>query len=412
MALNYLVYGLEKYGFMIIFLFCIGFFSPDLSPKLGLMFEASFKVTGSSKSNVVKQAFWICTFLFFIWRSFNCYFIYDQRKFNLFIAVLLLFLIALVSFTWSGFASLTLKRSIFQLIFCFSIIAAFYFTLHHNSLEKSLTIAGILILIMTGIAVVKGGGFSSGGALTGFAKGKNLLGQNIIVYMSLVILYLKVSEQYSQRLLILSAIFFVLLLLTQSKTCITLIIFFVLCTYLKALNRYIVPVFFLALCSVFIIMPSLSYYLGSYVHIGDYISPSAITGRGIIWGTLYQDLDFFNKISLGYGYGGYFNTGVTPAMFDDDWSFLNRISSSHNGYLDLLVQFGFTGSMLICAIMVFLYQGIRNYYLVCACLVPIIYNFTEAAFFRDQSVIWLLLLVIFAYSRAAPNAQPEVLEAR
>ncbi|WP_057832362.1 O-antigen ligase family protein [Colwellia sp. TT2012] len=398
----YFVRLLEKYGFALVLLFCFGFFTPDLTPKLGLMFEESYKASGDTKGNVVKQAFWLFMFFFFMWRSVKCPYVFDKRKAGLILVLLMLCGIALVSVLWSDFPQLTIKRSIFQMLFCFTVVTSLYFTLYHNNFEKCLVIASVLILLLTLVAVLKGTGFSTGGSLIGFSKGKNMLGQNIMVLLALMFLTLKMNVTSSRILIYLAAVFFVLLLMTQSKTSIMLFaLFSVLFKYLPNLSRLLIPSLFIVLCSIFILIPSFSYFFVDFIHIGNYISPSAITGRGLIWTTLYDDLDIYNKFYLGYGYSSYFQTGVVPLMFDDDWSYLKRIGSTHNGYIDILIQLGVIGSCAVMAIIIFIYKGINNNYLKIACIIPIIYNFTEATFMRDQTMMWFFTLIIFAISRAA-----------
>lgn len=396
----YYVQLLEKYGFSLVLLFCFGFFTPDLTPKLGLMYEEAYKATGSSQGNVVKQAFWVFVFVFFIWRSVKVPYVYDKRKGGLILMLLVLCGIAFFSILWSDFPKLTFKRVIFQTLFCFTVVTSLYFSLYHNKFQKNLTVVSILTLLLVLIAILNGAGFSTGGALVAFTKGKNMLGQNIMVLLVLIFLSFKMTERSNRSLFYLAGVFCVLLLMTQSKTSIALTMLFVISSnYFNRLTRLLIPILFVALCSLFIFIPTISYFLSDFIHVGDYISDEAITGRGIIWTTLYDDLYLYDKFYFGYGYGAYFNTGVVPIMFDDDWSFLKRIGSTHNGYIDMLIQLGIIGTSLILIILMFIYKGIKNHYLIIACIIPIIYNFTEAAFFRDQTMMWFFILTIFAISR-------------
>ena len=148
---------------------------------------------------------------------------------------------------------------------------------------------------------------------------------------------------------------------------------------------------------LFILIPSLSYFLGDITHAGQYLEPDAITGRGIIWDTLYYDLEYFSKFAFGYGYGAYFSNGSIPYFFDDDWSFLKHIASSHCGYIDVLIQYGLVFSLAVVICIYRLSSGIKNVWLSSAFIIPIIYNFTESTFLRDQSMMWLFAIVLFSY---------------
>jgi O-antigen ligase len=278
---------------------------------------------------------------------------------------------------------------------------SFFYALKHNSLEQILFYSGLLIVLLILLSVLTGAGFNRSLTLTGFSPGKNILGQNLLAYLILIFLYIKVNDKPSIKLTSLAFFFVFLLFLTTSKTSILLFCVFLFIGYvIPRFSRALIFIAFISLLTIFILIPCLSFYMGDIIHIGQYISQDAITGRGLIWDMLYIDLSFYQKMDFGYGYGTYFNTGVTPIMFDDPWSFLSRITSTHNGYIDMLMQFGFYGCLCILFVVCFLSKNIKNHWLISTLFIVVIYNFTEASFFRDYSMMWLITLVVFSYKNS------------
>lgn len=413
MNITRIVYFFEKYSFIIIILFTIGIFTPHLTPKMGLMDNDSFSVTKSlSGGNFVKQLLWLSLFVFLSWRSFQQK-IYTHIKWGMLCT--LLFMVgglALISALWSLYPLLTIKRALFQVILCFCVVTSFFFAKNHNSLEVSLVWGACLIIGMTLVSIVLGVGFS-GGSLAGFTKGKNLLGQSLLVYTALMYLQIKLFSQHLRHTRKLIVVLTILLIFTMSKTSIILLfLFFILGHTNLFLTKLVNSTAFISLIMIFIFVPTFSYFLGDYIHAGLYLDPSAITGRGIIWDTLYFDLDFFSKLSLGYGYGVYFGNGTIPYFFDDDWSFLKHIASAHSGYIDILLQYGLFFSSIIIFFIYRLSSGIKNNWLCAAFIIPIIYNFTESTFLRDQTMMWLFTIILFCYltSLKEQYLQPNVRE--
>lgn len=408
--INQIITFTEKYGFLLIFLFCFGFFSPDLTPKLGLMLDDSISIEDGSKGSLIKQVFWLFLFAFFVLRIYSCkHKILTVSKLRLLLVFALICSYCLLTAFWSDFPSLTIKRSIFQLIFCFTVVLSIYFVCYHKNLTNSILLVSYLILALIFVSILNGTGFDRVGALTGFSRGKNVLGQNILVLLGFLLICLKSTSSSKRYLTIICGVFFMLLIFTQSKTSIlTFLIFLFFINRPKIVSKVTVPIVFFSLVFIFIFLPAISAFFLDYTHIGLYISPEAITGRGMIWEMLYYDLHYFDKIAMGYGYSSYFNTGVVPFLFDDGWSFLSRINSAHNGFIDIFVQFGFFGSILIVLSLVYIYLGIKDKVLIACCIIPLINNITEATYLRDQNMVWLFVIVIFTLSRVGISAYKDI----
>ncbi|MCD2314910.1 O-antigen ligase family protein [Sphingomonas sp. IC-11] len=73
--------------------------------------------------------------------------------------------------------------------------------------------------------------------------------------------------------------------------------------------------------------------------------PAGFTGRTQIWTALirfYADYPLF-----GAGYGSFWDLGPTGPIFQYGKGWVTEISQGHNGYLDLLVQIGLPGTLLV-----------------------------------------------------------------
>ena len=138
--------------------------------------------------------------------------------------------------------------------------------------------------------------------------------------------------------------------------------------------------------------------MNDYQHIALYVDEDFFTGRGVVWDSLYYDLTFFDKITYGYGYGSYFGVGIIPFVLDDKYSFLQYISSAHNGYLELLLQFGVVGTFFIFICFIISMLKSNNRYFHAALIVPILHNVTESSVFRDANMAWFLMIVIIVSS--------------
>ncbi|GLQ30277.1 hypothetical protein GCM10007876_07550 [Litoribrevibacter albus] len=243
--------------------------------------------------------------------------------------------------------------------------------------------------------MVLGVAFAGDGALVGFTKGKNILAANLCVLVILIMFLVGQLgieiRKYGFLLFLITS----LLIMTMSKTNIAICfaLFFSLMFSVNKIKTALVLSYF-SLCMLFIFIPSVSYFFEGMWHLGLVLDPDALTGRGFIWDTLYYDLGFYEKVAFGYGYGSYFNVGVIPYFFDDGYSFIQYITSAHNGYIGLIMQFGFWLSLFVLLVFLLLLKDIGSRWQVTAIFVPLIHNITESSIYRDQNLIWMLFIVV------------------
>lgn len=393
-----LILFFEKYGFLLVLLYCLGTLSPDFSSKTSLMdLDLSELQKGQSGSNMTKQIFWISILSFYMTRIFSESFYKNFKKelhFCLGIGCAICF-ISILSVFWSLNPEITLKRSIFQFVFLSSVVLSFMFSFKHSTLANSVELSVIIVICLSLITILTKTGFTEGFALAGYLNSKNLLAINLMVLIVLRVLSQKLFSPEICSSNYLHYLVFFLLILTQSKTSIFLAILYI--ASINMLGNYSKPLITLlfACCFfVFIFIPSVSYYLNDFWHVALYLNDDELTGRGIIWDNLYYDMFFFSKVEWGYGYGSYFGVNQVPYFFDIEYSFLQFITSAHNGYIGLFIQFGFIGCIFLFSILFWVGKQFNHLLLTSALMIPIIHNITESSFYRDQNVVWFLFIIL------------------
>ncbi|UTW48991.1 O-antigen ligase family protein [Bacterioplanoides sp. SCSIO 12839] len=385
----------EKYGFCLVLLFCLGVFQADLTSKGGMM-EADFSQRMANKSggNFIKQLFWISFFLFYISRFFLVNSLASKELGKKLFWLLVLPSVALVSAIWAEQSSYVIKRSFFQLCFIFTVCLSFYYSYQRGGLYRSVVVAVCVVFLLTLISIALGAGFTPSGALSAYVAGKNVNAINLIVLIALVTLLI-VHMGARKELLWMTFGLMALLILTKSKTNIFIACLFFFLVWLRPVfSTPVVLSLFTGAVMLFVIVPLVTLTLNFEWNPGMSLEPDALTGRGFIWDTLYFDIKTFDKVLLGYGYGGYFGTGSIPFYFDDDFSFIKRITTAHNGYLELILQLGYILTLFVLCFIAYLIKGFSYGWQVSAMAIPIIHNLTESSIFRDQNMIWLLCLIV------------------
>ncbi|QFI37491.1 O-antigen ligase domain-containing protein [Moritella marina ATCC 15381] len=393
---------LEKYGLLFIMLFCLGVYTPDFTHKISMMDHELDVVTDSlAESNSFKQIFWVLLSMFFVFR-FIINTEMNKLKSVIINKMFLFFVICTIAFlsaSWSSYPMISMKRAIFQMLFCTSVSLALCFSYFHRSIEINLKCTAIICIVMILLSLIQGAGFNEDLNLAGYTKSKNTMGLNLAVLIIISHMWVKSLNIDSRFLYVTLGVLFVFLILTQSKTSIILCIGYFLLTQVSLSKiKVFMTVFSVLFFCVFILIPGISYHLSHYQHIALYVDADFITGRGVIWDALYYDLGFFDKITLGYGYGSYFGVGVIPFVLDDKYSFLQYISSAHNGYLQILLQFGLIGSSVLFIVFFMSMLNATNLYIHAALIIPIFQNVTESSIFRDANIAWFLMLMIILSS--------------
>ena len=394
-----------RYGFLLVLLSVCNIFSPDFSAKTMLTdLNLESMVDSQSGTNSIKQIFWAVLFLFFV--SQYVLFRFRNKHYKRFNKKLLLLiiigLVCIFSGLWSEYLFQSFKRSIFQILFISVICISAFYSVAYETFERSVKIATVLVLSFTIVSIALGIGFNAKGALAGYFQNKNTLAITVLSLLALnyliVMQNLSKSNKIDRQSWVLIFGLICCLLVSASKTNIFI---FLLLPIFHSLNLRILRLtavsIFLGLSFLFILMPISYLFTEHYIVLSDFVDDTFITGRGLIWKTIYYDLITFEKLTLGYGYGSYFGVPSIPYYFDDSLSFLRFINSAHNGYLELLIQFGIIFSCFIIFILgALIYSLQKKEYLVVA-MIPILQNITESSFLRDNLIYWFLFILIVIY---------------
>lgn len=381
----------ERYGMALVMLFVLDIFMPNLAPKGELLDrDLSAFMASTSGTNVLKQLFWIGMF-----GGYLMLHLLDRLRVlrQSFWGWILLAWLAVITATFtSEYFAISLKRALFQFIFLFVVFSATHYAYRNRTLRICVWFAGLVLIALSLLTVAAGVGLSSLG-LAGHTESKNVLG----AYLTALIIMTVVVEFIEGRKVPFSFLFkltlFALLILTQSKTSVAVLLLVLVMARSDLLLTLLSNLMmFSGFCLLFVFWPAISYELGGYWHLSQHVSQEFMTNRGIIWDACYYDLERFGKLLTGWGYGSYFGVPELPPAFDIKWSFLQYINSSHNGYINLLIQFGLFLSIPIYLALLGMIFHVRNLKLQAALMFPLIHNLTESSFLRDQHVVWFFFV--------------------
>lgn len=393
---------LERYSLWLILLFCLGLLEPQLAAKISLVeTDLDTQIAETSGGSILKQLLWGGLFLFFLLKHcLNTRVIAQGRKFSA--AMLLLICICfifLISALWASYPGLSVKRTIFQLIFVFTVMSSTLYCYHHGLIGKNIKYAAYSAFFLIIVSVALGTAFHPNGDMVAYAKGKNALGMNMLCICLMLVLLHKGMNEKLRNISYMIGFALVILLLSHSKTSMFILLLFVVLTQLSFLTqRWIMASLFVACVSCFIIYPSYMHYFGSMDLLLSTVPDESLTGRGFIWNTLYYDLHYFDKFGLGYGYGSYFGVPELPYFFDNRFSFLRFISSTHNGYLDMMLHVGTSLALFIMYIFFKVANYVKDTYFFAALILPVVHNFTESSVVKDDSMVWFFMIFIISYS--------------
>ncbi len=283
-------------------------------------------------------------------------------KKELFFSLFLLW--SLLSISWSPYPLVSLKR-LFQLFTSFVVISAFL--LHSTSPQQTLSSLKLVLslylpLSLLAILTVPGALDPVHHTWRALAVGKNYLGQFAV--LSCIIWAHAVSPALSIRNLLAYAMLGISLLLLVGSASMTALLTLLLLTAAAAVvfvdRRFetlgVGRSFLLSICVGLLIL-----FCGAFVLGVDPIveglsimeRDTTFTGRTDLWGDLLHLAA--NKPVLGYGYGGFWVIDPHNTLLTDFYeTYVYLPNQAHQGYLDVLIQTGGVGLLLL-ALMVIRY---------------------------------------------------------
>lgn len=395
---------IEKYGLLIVLMYCFGIFTPELGVKILLnQFDTTNMLESKSSGDLFKQVFWLaiaCAYFLIIKKKINnpkFIIVFKSMKIPL-LGFLIILLLCLMTTLWAKFDMLSTKRVLFQLILLFVLYSSFVLCFLNNTLSKVFASLLIAIISMTALSILMGGGVNSSNELAGFFTTKNMMGAALSSAFLLAYLVFYHEGTVTKYRYLLSFIF-ILLLLTASKTSILLIVLFLVLSRLpKVISQGVVIICGFGFISLFIVLPLVSYSLDNYWHVGMLVEQDFMTARGLIWEVVYRQLYFSDKLYQGFGYGSFFGTPERLSLFEDKYSFLQFIHSAHNGYLDIFAQLGVLSLGVLFILFKLILNSSQTIY-IAAATVPLIHNMSEPSFVNGQAIVWVLLvsIILLAY---------------
>ncbi|RYY87074.1 MAG: O-antigen ligase family protein [Chitinophagaceae bacterium] len=233
--------------------------------------------------------------------------------------------------------------------------------------------------------------------IQGLFSSPNNMGQ-FLAFAFIVVNFVERDRLPLPVLLALDAIIVYQLFQCDSMTSLSGCILIFICFRLRFLLK---PLFF-AVIALGLIVPHLNRIFGeSTASLGVNNRDMTFTGRTGVWDIMVSDLKAQDRITTGFGSGGYW-------MPEESFSPYNHIhelewwpGQGHNGYMDVLVMTGIVG---VCLLVFFLVSTIVSlfrrvpyeepvcYFLL---LIVLINNITEASFFREKHLYFVLLSLVF-----------------
>lgn len=269
------------------------------------------------------------------------------RTYLLWLLVLLVFL----SFSWSGLPNVTLRRAI-SILLATLYATVLFFRYKPEKLLDILFVVFLVIIVSSLIVAVfypemglMGGKYV--GSWQGVMSHKNYLGR-ICVIAIMVFLFKLSTAKGIRKVLILLLITVSGFMLIKSNSATAFVLFVILLfsawmTNLAAGLRKNWPIFMLFMVSLLLITSLL--VISEYTSILDIIGRDAtLTGRLPLWKNIFPYV--MDKFWFGYGYRVFWVDPAGPYPFI--WSAVHwQPLHAHNGYIDLVLNIGFTGLMIV-----------------------------------------------------------------
>lgn len=394
---------------MMVVLYLFDVFSPNMQTPVSLLsLDLASGLKEQSGGSFFKQLFWIASLLttLVLCHVERVPLIYKPKLVSAFTFVLA---IAFLSTLWSEYPAITIKRACFQLIFISTLYFASLLLKTRDALIETLYFALCIILIfeILFLLFMPHYSFAYSGEFRGIHYSKNSMG--VVASLGFIISLDRYHRLKNNKIFInpnytLFVTFFwaIILLLSQSKTCLlltaivtlayisrvnALLLFFLTRKLAKSLNL----IFLLLLVSGLVIFNDFA-FIYSVI-----FSSLDLTGRGMIWGIALDSIS--HSPILGSGYGAFWGVGKVPELFDIQYSFLAYLNQAHNGYIDVCLQIGVVGFIFF---MYFIYtiasalKYVRSgqYILWSLFLFALLHNITESSFLRDAAFSWFILIIV------------------
>jgi len=378
--------------------------SPTFYIKDTLMSLDLYEITTVQGSgDLFKQLYFVLLLFFSIYMYMTCG--QENRPKQVTTSTLMLifiFLLMIVSVMWSDYPILTVKRIIFQSMLTMIIYLSILTIGSVSRVMETLYFYffGLAIYVTLFAILLPHFSFDVGGELSSIYKGKNYLGFVAFIGSTISLYFFNLEKENSGKVL---ALWLIILLLSQSKTCIAVMVMVFLYNLVSrnhVLLNLTTRLFLFAVALIFIIIPTITYFYSSvsfFSIYGGFFGTIDLTGRGEIWQLSIEQIN--SHPFFGVGYASFWGTGTVPDVFNVQYRFFQFINQSHNGYIDVLIQLGVVGLIMVITMLTSLWKELilsKNIFLINVFFFCIIHNVTESSLIRDSHLVWCMVLIILA----------------
>lgn len=408
----------KKMAALIVFLivaYCFNVLPPDFS------FDGISR--GGAEGSLYNQVFWGALMLMslpsVLGRSKVHWGVYVHAM-----PLLILCTFFLLSAIWSLDPAISFRRAVleFMVVGCVLVNVA--------SLERAeqafviLYRVASITLCLELVMLFRENGFDEFGLFRGIHSHKNVLGLVSVIAIFSGFWVRSGDFDVSRRwVAIYLILWFVLLVLSQSKTSLGLLIAIPL--FAISIRRWsakigvgigapLVVIIAIGYCFVAIGVIA-GFDVGGGVE--DWISSVGFTGRDHIWHFLIARI--LEAPWLGYGYGGFWDIGPDAPNVKYGTGYMPMINQAHNGYLDILLaggMLGLAGYLLVLAAFVrslsLAERTVKNSVLGLGWIFvtfSFFHNFTESSALRGYALVWVIQLLAMAVTyRLAHEASKPV----
>ena len=327
--------------------------------------------------------------------------------------------LAFLSMFWALAPDISLRRAFQQVLIVLVFTGVTIFVRDKvRVLNAMFLVLAAAILLNTALAPVIPTG-SLGYA--GIYAQKNTLGAISALCLIFSFSYLlSGGASYKLFTLLIAALSGVLLIISQSKTSLGLaIICPLLATGILIVARMFKTSFLVAMAVIAAIMVLLFFAIVEMLQLSTedisllLFNDTTFTGRTYIWNYV---LNFFDqKPWLGWGYQSFWAIGEDAPNLKAD-NFITGLNQSHNGYIDILLETGTVGFMVMLAFLLSLCHAIDRAWskradvailLLSLALFCSAHNLLESSLTRGFAVPWVILLLIAGLSNPARELSSE-----
>lgn len=377
-------------------------FSPDLRSKAGLTardLDLRLEIVSSGAAlwkQLLLPVFTVACILFII-RSRNLL----RAYMSVLLPVMLLGAFLVLSYFWSDAPSDTMRRAVRQIFLFTSVAGAVVIARSQNRFVSYLQFFSVFLLIYEAMfLLVPWISFDVFNKFTGLHQSKNEFGGLAGAFLLIAICvyrYYAETQRERRNALLCAAGWFVLLILSGSKTPLGFVVLLVpLLIYSQHLVRS-VSIGVIAMWLMIIVFIPMALIGVGEAPIDFYRSilpEDALTGRTGIWYHLLADLK--KDWMFGTAYGAYWGVGDVPEALDIKWSYYRFLHTAHSGFVDLCMELGVIPTVMwLLAFLSFLFITRNASDPISSTLIAygMLHNCLETSFLHGLHFVWVIMII-------------------